>query len=184
MARTYGLEPPQFEQPQYHMFCRDTFEKEYFPLFQDPYRYGTTVWSPLASGLLTGKYNDSIPEGSRASDASFSWLQKTVETWHAEGKIDKVRLLTVFAEERFGCSVGQLALAWCMKNKNVSTVLLGATKPAQLVENLGALPVARSMTGEDMDRIDAILGNKPKGYQGFGGDRSYRQISQLEDAKK
>lgn len=122
IARSYGLEPPQFEQPQYHMFHRERFEREYFPLYQQPYNIGTTIWSPLASGLLTGKYNDSIPEGSRAATASYSWLQKTLQKWHEDGKIEKVRRLTTYAHDKYQCSVGQLALAWCVKNKNVSTV--------------------------------------------------------------
>ncbi|CAM9833606.1 unnamed protein product [Ectocarpus fasciculatus] len=171
IAKTYGLEPPQFEQPQYHMFHRERFEKEYHPIYQQPYNIGTTIWSPLASGLLTGKYNKGIPTGSRAADKSYQWLVPTIETWRKEGKIDKVIALTKLAKERFGCSVGQLALAWCVKNQNVSTVLLGlcATKPEQLEENLGAIDVAKRMTSDDMSRINDILGNSPDKYAGYGG---------------
>jgi aryl-alcohol dehydrogenase-like predicted oxidoreductase len=202
IARTYGLEPPQFEQPQYHMFHRERFEKEYFPIFQQPYNLGaiplclslslslslclsvslsvclslslshtpplgTTIWSPLASGLLTGKYNDSIPDGSRLASSGYSWLQSTLKKWHEEGKIEKVRRLTTYAQEKFQCSVGQLALAWCLKNRNVTTVLLGATKTEQLEENFGAIAVAERLTAADMTEINEILGNNPEAYRGY-----------------
>lgn len=170
IARTYGLEPPQFEQPQYNMFHRDRFEQEYFPIFQQPYNIGTTIWSPLASGLLTGKYNNSIPEGSRLTAKGYGWLQDKLKLWQEDGKIDKVRKLTEFANTKYGCSVGQLALAWCVKNQNVSTVLLGATKPEQLEENLGAIAVAKKITADDMKEINEILGNTPETYKGWGGD--------------
>ena len=130
---------------------------------------GTTIWSPLASGLLTGKYNDNIPEGSRLTAKGYGWLADLLSKWHEEGKIEKVRALTSFAEESFQCTVGQLALAWCVKNKNVSTVLLGATKPEQLVENFGCLAVAEKLTAEDMQAIDDILGNAPPKYSGYTG---------------
>ena len=165
----YGLEPPSFEQPQYHMFHRQRFEQEYFPLFNENYKMGTTTWSPLASGLLTGKYNDEVPEGSRAAHEKYAWLQGRLDEWRREGKIDKVKKLQVYAKEKLNCSVSQLALAWCVKNKNVSTVLLGATKPSQLEENFGAIEVARRLTDEDMAAIDEILGNRPEPYGGYGG---------------
>ena len=103
---------------------------------------GTTIWSPLASGLLTGKYNNEIPAGSRADTGTYPWLKQRIEEWRKDGKIDKVIQLTAYAEKK-GCSVGQLAIAWCLKNKHVSTVLLGGTKPDQLEENFGAIDVAR-----------------------------------------
>ena len=92
-----GLEPPQFEQPQYNMFHRDRFEQEYFPIFQQPYNIGTTIWSPLASGLLTGKYNNSIPEGSRLTAKGYGWLQDKLKLWQEDGKIDKVSNITVIS---------------------------------------------------------------------------------------
>lgn len=116
---------------------------------------------------MTGKYNDSIPSGSRLASSGYSWLQKTLKKWHETGKIEKVRRLTAYAEERFQCSVGQLALAWCVKNKNVSTVLLGATKPNQLEENLGALAVVEKMTSVEMAEINEILGSSPEPYRGY-----------------
>jgi aryl-alcohol dehydrogenase-like predicted oxidoreductase len=148
---------------------RERFENEYAPLFHEQYKIGTTIWSPLASGLLTGKYNEEIPVGSRADSDRYPWLKARVETWKKEGKIDKVKLLTKYAEDNLKCSVSQLALAWCIKNKNVSTVLLGATKPSQLEENFGALDVARRLTEADMKAIEEILNNKPEAYSGYGG---------------
>ena len=169
IARTMGLEPPQFEQPQYNMFHRDRVEVEYAPLYREEYRLGTTVWSPLMSGILTGKYNDAIPEGSRLTQKGYEWLHRVLEQRRDEGVIDKVRALTAFAHDELSCSMTQLALAWCLKNPHVSTVLLGATKPAQLTENLGALDVARKMTPEQLAAVEAILGNKPAPYGGYGG---------------
>ena len=143
IARQYGLEPPSFEQPQYHCFHRARFESEYAPLFTPNYNIGTTIWSPLASGLLTGKYNDTIPSGSRVDMANYGWLRDMLTKWREEGKIEKVKQLSEYANSKLNCSVGQLAIAWVVKNKNVSTVLLGATKPSQLEENFGAIEVAR-----------------------------------------
>ena len=141
---------------------------------------GTTIWSPLASGLLTGKYNDSIPEGSRLTAKGYGWLAQVLDKWHEEGKIQKVRALSALAEQSFQCSVGQLALAWCVKNQNVSTVLLGATKPEQLVENFGCLAVAERLTAEDMDKIDEILGNAPPKYSGYTGEEgSFRSLDTI-----
>ena len=169
MARSLGLEPPQFEQPQYNMFHRTRFEREYHPLFNAPYRMGTTIWSPLMSGLLTGKYNDEIPEGSRLTQSGYEWLQERLRAHRASGVIDKVRQLTAFAETELGCSMTQLALAWCIKNPNVSTVLLGATKPSQLEENLGAISVARTINDDHLAHIETILANRPEPYGGYGG---------------
>lgn len=178
IARTYGLEPPQFEQPQYHMFHRERVEKEYHPIYHEPYRYGTTIWSPLASGLLTGKYNDGIPQGSRASMPAYGFIGSSIEKWRSEGKFDIVRKLTVFAKEELNCSMSQLAIAWCLKNENVSTVLLGATKPSQLEETLASVDVARRLTSDHMKAIDKMLGNRPERYQGYRGG-GMRRLSSL-----
>lgn len=169
IAKTQGCEPPQFEQPQYHMFCRDKVEAEYFPLFREPYKLGTTIWSPLAAGLLTGKYNDGVPEGSRLAQSGFEWLAARLKAWQEGGQIDKVRRLSAYAAESLGCSVTQLAVAWCVKNPNVSTVLLGASSVAQLEENLGALRLVPQLSKAHMDAIEAILGNKPEEWAGYGG---------------
>jgi len=170
IARTMGLEPPQFEQPQYNMFHRQRLEQEYHPLYAQPYGLGTTTWSPLMSGVLTGKYNDGIPAGSRLTQQGYAFLQKQLDAHHRAGVIDKVRRLSAFAQDELGCSMAQLALAWTVRNPKVSTVLLGATSPEQLQENLGAIPVARALTDAHMASIEAILANRPEPYQGWGGD--------------
>jgi voltage-dependent potassium channel beta subunit len=155
LARQYNLTPPTMEQPQYNMFVRDRFEKEYAPLYKE-LGYGTTIWSPLASGLLTGKYNDGIPGDSRASLEGYEWLQRGI----TPERIEKVRQLQPVASE-LDCSLAQLALAWCLKNPNVSTVITGASRAAQVTENMKALDIAPKLTPEVMERIDTILGNKP-----------------------
>ena len=169
IARELGLEPPQFEQPQYNMFWRNRFESEYHPLYQAPYNMGTTTWSPLASGLLTGKYNNEVPAGSRLTQKGYEFLNAKLDRWQKDGTIDKVKKLQDFAQGNLSCSVSQLALAWCLKNSNVSTVLLGATKVEQLNENFGSLQVLEKLTSEHMVQIDEILGNKPEPYSGYGG---------------
>lgn len=183
IARSQGLEPPQFEQPQYHMMHRERFEQEYAPLYREGYNMGTTIWSPLASGLLTGKYNDTIPEGTRLATKGYEWLQKRLQQWHKEGKIQKVRDLTKLANEELGCSVAQLAIAWCLRNPNVTTVLLGATKVSQIEENLGSIEVARRLTKAHMAKIEKILDNKPAAYGGYGGAgmRSFPQMPAMKD---
>ena len=169
IARSMGLEPPQYEQPQYNMLKRDRFENEYAPLYRHPYNMGSTIWSPLASGMLTGKYNNGIPEGSRIAQKGYGWLKPILERRRKDGTLDKISKLDEYAQENLGCNVTQLALAWCVKNKNVSTVLLGATKPAQLQENLQSLDIVTKLTAEHMKAIDDILGNKPDPYSGYGG---------------
>jgi voltage-dependent potassium channel beta subunit len=168
IARMEGLDPPQVEQPQYHMFERERFEREYYPLYRAPYNIATTTWSPLASGLLTGKYNDGIPEGSRVTQSGYGFLQATIDQWKQDGKLDKVKELTEYAEKNLQCTMAQLALAWCVKNRNASCVLLGATKVEQIEDNLKAIPVAAKLTESHMEDIDKILGNKPSSYWGYG----------------
>jgi voltage-dependent potassium channel beta subunit len=155
-AKSEGLEPPIFEQ-------------EYFPLFKPPYNYGTTIWSPLRSGFLTGKYNEGIPEGSRPTQEGYEWLIDDLEKRKKDGQIEIVKSLSEYASDQFGCSTAQLALAWCLKNPNVSTILLGATKPEQMEENLGCIEVAKKMNDVHMDEINLILGNKPEDWIGYGG---------------
>lgn len=158
VAERYNLTPPALEQPQYNMFWREQIEKEYLPLY-DSVGIGTTVWSPLATGVLTGKYNDGIPEDGRLNIKEFAFLK---ERWLGEGKgvIDRVRILTKMAEE-MGTTMTKLALAWCLKNPNVSTVILGATKPRQLSENLAALDTVPLLTADVMADIEKVLNNKP-----------------------
>lgn len=156
LARQYGLTPPAMEQPQYNMFVRDRFEKEYDILYRE-LGYGTTIWSPLASGLLSGKYNQGIPEGSRATLPGYEWLRSHVIT---PERVETVKALVPVAND-LGCSMSQLALAWCLKNPNVSTVITGASRPEQVHENMKAAQVAEQLTGEVLERIDQILSNKP-----------------------
>ncbi len=160
VAYRLNLVPPTMEQPQYHMFHRERVEVEYAPLYRD-FQLGTTIWSPLASGLLTGKYNDGIPEGSRGSLEKYQWLRSRFESEEATAQIAKVRELTPIAEE-LGCTMAQLAIAWCVKNPNVSTVITGASRPEQVTENMKAMAVAAQLTGDVMERIEDILGNKPE----------------------
>jgi voltage-dependent potassium channel beta subunit len=171
IAEKYNLIAPVVEQPQYNAFHRERFEVEYAPLF-DQFKYGTTIWSPLASGLLTGKYNDGIPEDSRfATNKEF--FKNTVGTLNeAEGqaKLDKVKKLTTIAE-KIGGTTGQLALAWAAKNENVSTIILGASKPQQIVDNVKALKLLEKLTPEVMEEIEGILDNKPTPRPVFGRAR-------------
>jgi aryl-alcohol dehydrogenase-like predicted oxidoreductase len=144
------------EQPEYNMFG-PALRKEYAILYRE-LGYGTTIFSPLASGLLSGKYNNGIPEGSRATLPGFDWLRKYVIT---PERVEKVKALVPVANE-LGCSMAQLALAWCLKNPNVSAVITGASRVEQVHENMKALEIAPKLTPEVMARIDEILGNKPE----------------------
>ena len=159
VARRERLIPPTMEQPQYHMFHRERFEKEYLPLYRD-IGLGTTIWSPLASGLLTGKYNDGIPEGSRGDLDGYEWLRSRFDGDEALANIAKVRRLTPIAGD-LGCTTAQLAIAWCLTNPHVSTVITGASRPEQVTENMGAMEVVEKLTPEILETIEAILDNRP-----------------------
>ncbi|CAE6417746.1 unnamed protein product [Rhizoctonia solani] len=157
-----NLIAPITEQVQYHCLHRQRFESEYKYLFEK-YNYGTTIWSALASGLLTGKYNDGIPKGSRF-DTNSEFFKNTVESLSKEDgqkKIEKVKELTAFAENELGCSVANLALAWAASHPHASTVILGATKPEQIIDNLKALEVIKKITPEVREKINKILDNDP-----------------------
>jgi voltage-dependent potassium channel beta subunit len=156
IAREYDLVPPQMEQPQYNMLHRERVEKEYLPLYRE-IGLGTTIWSPLASGLLTGKYNNGLPPDTRASLKGYEWLREHVMTLQ---NIEKVKKLQPIATE-LGVTMAQLALAWCLKNPNVSTVITGASRPEQVTENMKAIEVVSKLNSDAMGRIDVILGNKP-----------------------
>jgi aryl-alcohol dehydrogenase-like predicted oxidoreductase len=160
IAREFGLTPPTMEQPQYNMLHRERVEVEYLPLYRE-IGLGTTIWSPLASGLLTGKYKNGIPLGSRATLEGYGWLRESLIT--AEN-IAKVSRLEPIAKD-LGCSLAQLGLAWCLKNPHVSTVMTGASKPEQVVENMKAIDVADKLESGVMERIDEVLGNKPDSDQ-------------------
>ncbi|RMF82549.1 MAG: voltage-dependent potassium channel subunit beta [Planctomycetota bacterium] len=159
IARREHLIAPTMEQPQYHMFHRERVEVEYAPLYADP-GLGTTIWSPLASGLLTGKYNDGVPDGSRLSLEKYQWLREHVLNEEGRRRIEKVRKLMPIASE-LGCSMAQLALAWCLLNPNVSTVITGASKASQVTENMKALEVVANLTPDVVERIESVLDNKP-----------------------
>lgn len=160
IARREHLIPPLMEQPQYNMFHRERVEKEYLPLYQD-LGLGTTTWSPLAGGLLTGKYNAGMPQGTRATLPGMEWLRDRYEGEEAEARIEKVRRLEPLARS-LSCTLAQLALAWCLKNQHVSSVITGASRPEQVKENLGALEVEERLTPEVMEQIEAILKNRPQ----------------------
>ena len=159
LARREHLIPPLMEQPQYHLFHRERFEKEYLPLYERM-GLGTTIWSPLAGGLLTGKYNDGIPEGSRGDLEGYEWLRPRFEGDEPERKIAKVRQLAPIAQE-LDCTLAQLAIAWCLTNPNVSTVITGASRPDQVTENMKAMDLVEHLTPEVLDRIEDIVDNKP-----------------------
>lgn len=156
VAQRLGLEGPAVEQPEYNLFNRQKMEAEYLTIF-DNIGMGTTIWSPLASGLLTGKYNDGIPEGSRLTLEGYDWLK---DKSYREEKLDRVRNLQNLANE-LGTSLATLSIAWCIRNPNVTTAILGATKESQLRENLNALDVLPLLTDDVMDQIDGIMGTKP-----------------------
>lgn len=149
------LTPPSMEQPQYNLLDRKRFEVEYAPLYEK-YGMGTTTWSPLASGALTGKYLEGIPEGSRASLKGYEWLKKTmVESDRGQERMKRVTALVPIAEE-LGISLSKLAIAWCLLNQNVSTVILGASRVEQLQENLQAVDVMPLLTEDVQAKLAAI----------------------------
>jgi voltage-dependent potassium channel beta subunit len=160
VARREHLIPPVMEQPEYNMFARQRVEAEYAHLYRT-IGLGTTIWSPLASGLLTGKYNEGIPEGSRLSLPGYEWLRQRFQGEAFERKVAAIKRLAGVAEE-LGCTLAQLAIAWCLKNPNVSTVITGASKPEQVRENMQALEVVPKLTAEVMEKIEEILDNKPR----------------------
>jgi voltage-dependent potassium channel beta subunit len=160
IARREHLIPPTMEQSQYNMFHRERIEREYRRLY-DEIGLGTTVWSPLASGFLSGKYLKGVPAGSRLSLKNYQWLKSRFQGPDAEEKLGKVRRLARVASE-LGVTLPQLALAWCLKNPHVSTVLTGASKADQVVENMKAVDVAKKLSSEVMAKIERILSNKPQ----------------------
>ena len=161
IARRERLIPPQVEQPEYNMLHRERFEKEYARLYTEV-GLGTTTWSPLASGLLTGKYDTGVaPAESRANVRGMEWLRDRLIGEEAASDIDKVKKLKKVADA-LGCTRAQLAIAWCLKNPNVSTVITGASSVEQVDENMKALDVAKKLKHPVMDRIEEILNNRPE----------------------
>lgn len=157
IAEAYRLIGPAMEQPQYNLFERNKVDAEYLEIYKNV-GLGTTIWSPLAAGLLTGKYNDGIPEGSRFQMEGFEWLR---DRWLMQEKINKVQQLGAIAKA-LKVSTASLSIAWCIKNPNVTTAILGATSKAQLLDNLTALDTAALLTPEIMEQIEGIVETKPK----------------------
>lgn len=155
IAERHHLHKPVVEQPQYNMFARKRMEGDYVRFYKE-YNYGTTIWSPLASGLLSGKYNTGIPKDSRGALKGYEWLKDKLTD---EQKLAKVKALEPIAKE-LGCTLSQFALAWCLKNPYVSTVITGASRVEQVHENMKASDVVDKITPEMMERIDEIFGVK------------------------
>jgi voltage-dependent potassium channel beta subunit len=149
VARQNHLIPPLMEQPEYNMFHRERVELEYAPLYRT-IGLGTTIWSPLASGLLTGKYNEGIPDDTRISLPSYTWLREQLTNETARKNIEKVKQLVPIAGE-LGCSMAQLAIAWCLKNPHISSVITGASKPEQVIENMQSLEIAEKLTPQVLE---------------------------------
>lgn len=170
VAAQYNLIGPLMEQPQYNLLHRTRFEQEYAPLYAQ-YGTGTTVWSPLASGLLTGKYAPGVvPEGSRLSQPANAFLLKAFQENSGLAGLEIKDSVEVFAKidklkpiaEKLGCSLAVLSLAWCLANKNVSTIITGASRPEQIEENVKAVDVIAKLTPEVLAEIDDVIGTKPK----------------------
>ena len=157
IAKEYKLIGPTVEQPQYNLFERNKVENEYLQIFKNE-GLGTTIWSPLAAGLLTGKYNEGIPTDSRLAIQGFDWLK---ERWMSDDKIAKVKTLALLAKE-LNVTLPALSIAWCISNPNVTTAILGATKVQQLNDNLKALEVVPLLTKEVVEKIESIMQTKPK----------------------
>ena len=165
VARREHLIPPTMEQPQYNMLHREKVERDYLPLYRD-FALGLTTWSPLASGFLTGKYDDGIPEDSRAALGEYEWLAKRREREEWQERLEKVRNLKPIADD-LGVTRAQLAIAWCLLNDRVSTVITGASKPSQIEQNMTALDVVANLTDDVVERIEDVLDNDPGGMSDY-----------------
>ncbi len=165
VARTHHLTPPTMEQPQYNLFERQKVEGDYAPLY-DTFGLGTTIWSPLASGVRTGKYNDGIPADSRMMLPGYEWLRAEWESETGKARLVQVAKLAALAKEA-GMPIHHLALLWCLANPRVSTVILGASRVSQLTDNLAALDARDKMTPDLMAAIEAVVANTPEGPRRF-----------------
>uniref|UniRef100_A0A4W4G624 NADP-dependent oxidoreductase domain-containing protein n=1 Tax=Electrophorus electricus TaxID=8005 RepID=A0A4W4G624_ELEEL len=159
VARQFNLIPPVCEQAEYHYFQREKVEVQ-LPELYHKIGVGAMTWSPLACGLITGKYSDGVPECSRAAMKGYQWLKERVHSEDGRRQLAKIKELHLLAN-RLGCTAAQLAIAWCLRSEGVSSVLLGVSNADQLLENLGALRVLSQMTPQTVSEIDALLGNKP-----------------------
>lgn len=159
VARANYLTPPTMEQPEYNLFNRTKLERDYLPLFRD-YGMGTTTFCPLANGVLTGKYNQGVPEGSRMSLPGYEWLRRRLEDEAGRQMLVKTAELQTLADQA-GLALHHMALLWCLANPNVSSLILGASKISQLEDNLGALEHGDKVTAGLLEKIEQIVGNKP-----------------------
>uniref|UniRef100_A0A8C9W8M7 Potassium voltage-gated channel subfamily A regulatory beta subunit 3 n=1 Tax=Scleropages formosus TaxID=113540 RepID=A0A8C9W8M7_SCLFO len=159
VARQFNLIPPVCEQAEYHYFQRDKVEVQ-LPELYHKIGVGAMTWSPLACGLITGKYNEGVPDCSRAAMKGYQWLKERVNSEEGRRQLAKIKELHLLAD-RLGCTAAQLAIAWCLRSEGVSSVLLGVSNTEQLVENLGSLRVLSQMTPQMVSEIDSLLGNKP-----------------------
>ncbi|XP_035987003.1 voltage-gated potassium channel subunit beta-2 [Fundulus heteroclitus] len=160
IARQFNLVPPVCEQAEYHYFQRDKVEL-HLPELYHKIGVGAMTWSPLACGLLTGKYNEGVPQSSRAAIKGYSWLQERLHSDEGKKQLSKIRELHLLAD-RLNCTAAQLAIAWCLRSEGVSSVLLGVSNTEQLLENLGSLRVLTQLTPPLIGEMDALLGNKPR----------------------
>ncbi len=165
VAKDLKITPPTMEQPQYNLFERDKVERDYAPLY-DTVGLGTTIWSPLASGILTGKYNDGIPADSRMNLPGYEWLKEILLSEAGQGRLAKVEKLAKLAEKA-EMPIHHMALLWCLSNPHVSTVILGASKLSQLEDNLAALGNRSKLTDEVKAEIEKIMDNRPEGPKRF-----------------
>uniref|UniRef100_A0A672RQ23 Voltage-gated potassium channel subunit beta-1 n=1 Tax=Sinocyclocheilus grahami TaxID=75366 RepID=A0A672RQ23_SINGR len=165
VARQFNLIPPVCEQAEYHLFQRDKVEMQ-LPELYHKIGVGVVSWSPLACGIVTGKYENGIPESSRASLKSYQWLKEKILSEDGRKQQAKLKELTHIAE-KLSCTLPQLAIAWCLRNEGVSSVLLGTSNPAQLTENLGAIQVLPKITAIVASDIDKILGNRPQSKKDY-----------------
>jgi len=171
LAKSLGLAGPVMEQPQYNMLHRTRFESEYERIFHD-FGIGSTIWSPLASGLLTGKYTTTqFASDTRLGDnASYAWMKKQLLSGEGLSGLEEKSFDTILKKvdglnpiaKSLGCSLAQLAIAWCLLNPNCSTVITGASRVSQVVENMAAISVLPKLTAEVIAEIEAVLANKPK----------------------
>ena len=155
VAQARNFQPPSMEQPQYNLLHRERVEAEYASLYAD-FGMGTTTWSPLASGLLTGKYNEGVPADSRLATDEYAWLQRDVLGDDASRRLSRARALTALAG-RLDVRPGALAIAWCLRNPHVSSVILGASRVAQLLQNLEALDVSARLREADWAQVEAVM---------------------------
>lgn len=160
IARQFNLVPPVCEQAEYHYFQRDKVEL-HLPELYHKIGVGAMTWSPLAGGLLTGKYNDGVPESSRAAIKGYAWLKERLCSDEGKKQLSKIKDLHLLAD-RLNCTAAQLAIAWCLRSEGVSSVLLGVSNTDQLLENLASIRVLTQLTPPLITEMDALLGNKPR----------------------